>query len=108
MPFGSVNVAAWGAWMVRSGEYLRSLGEGEPAPAGAAAAARPRAAAGCAAAAPGDCVPPRPDPGMPPTCARAAAARRRMLTKIFIADLRSCAPAVGAEHRTGQAVREKP
>src|SRR5260370_8041338 len=105
MPFGSVNVAALGAWMVRSGEYLRSLGEGEPAPAGAAAAARPRAAAGGAAAAPGDCVPPRPAPGMPPTSPRPAAATRRMLTKIFIVDLRSCAPAVWAELRTGQAVR---
>ena len=37
-----------------------------------------------------------PDPGMPPTCARAAAARRRMPSRVFIAGLRSCAPAASA------------
>src|ERR1035437_1789151 len=124
MPLGSVKVVAFGAWMAPSGGYLRPLGEGAPlGAAGAGAVPRPRPAV---AGAPGAWVPPRPavggagfsvlgapGAGMPPPCARAATAKRRMprmRSKVFIADLRFCAPAAwaAAEHRTGRAARYTP
>src|ERR1035438_5584354 len=97
MPLGRVKTAQSGAWIARSGGYLRSLGETTPpAAAGAAGVPLPRPAAGgaaCGAAGFGA------DPGMAPLCARAAAARSRMPSQVFIADLRSEERRVGKEGR---------
>src|ERR1035441_5149348 len=91
MPLGSVNVAAFDAWMARSAGYLRSLGENAPpAAAGEGAVTRLRPAVAGA----GFAVRGRPDPKVP--CAWATAATRRMPgmpRRVLIAKLRSCAPA---------------
>src|SRR5260370_41050549 len=124
MPFGSVKAVAFGGWMGRRGGYWRSLGEGTPpAAAGATVAPRPRPAVDGAVGAPEAWVPPRPpegaagfsilgapDPEMPPSCAHAAAAMRRMPSNVFIASLRSCAAAVSAaaQHQTGREARSAP
>src|ERR1039458_5553398 len=90
MPLGRINVAATGAWMVCSGGYLRSLGESVPAGAGAVARPRP------AVDGPGSSIRGARDAGVSGICARAVAATRRILRKVFIADLRFCAPAAWA------------
>src|ERR1035441_5381561 len=103
MPLGSVKVAALGAWMACRGGYLRSLGEkAPPGVAGAGADPLPRPAVAGAG------VVGRPDPAMPPACAWAAAASRRMPGRVLIADPRSGAPAVWAERRTGPGLRNTP
>src|ERR1035441_4198937 len=98
MPLGSVKVAAFAAWMARSGGYLRPLGENAPpAAAGEGGVTRLRPAVAGA----GFAVRGRPDPNV--SCAWATVATRRMPgmpRRVLIADLRSCAPAVWpAEHR---------
>src|ERR1035438_5102336 len=106
MPLGSVKTANSGAWMARSGGYLRSLGDPAPPPEAVVPPLPRPAADGAGGAAAGFPA----DPGMAPVCALAAAATRRTESRVFIADLRACAPPPWppAGHWTVRAARYTP